>query len=140
MSDLVDPDLFIEVATMIKNGEDPVEAVEDDGFVLQTEGWGTTYTFVGYREQGDTYVVGRIRRKKETINQSDPRLKTSENVYSECELYRMEVPDPTVRDAAGRLEDRLDQSDYIEKIDTGYINGYRLTRLRDVIEDTFKWY
>jgi len=138
---LIRPELIEEVARMVKRGETPVTAVEEDGFVLQHSRNRSRCTFVGLREEGDTFIVAKMWFKTETIGRNEPRIQQSKNEYVQCELYRMDVVEPTDSDeTVEALADAIDNKRYAEKIDTGYINGYRLTALSDVLDDLFRWY
>lgn len=98
-------------------------------------------TFVGYHIADDEYIVGKMWNKSEVINRGDPRLKTSENRYLKCQLYRMEIPSVANTDATVEgIAEVIDEREYDEKLNTGWINGYRLERLEDVLEEELKWY
>jgi hypothetical protein len=131
---LITPETFIEVANRLHK-KDPVhEGVTEDGFITR----GIKYTFVGHREAPDTCIIGRMRGKTETVGRSNPRLQTRENEYVEVELRRVELPS-TEYDSFDHdsLKPLFDDG---EKIDTGYVNGYRVEPISDVIESVFKWH
>lgn len=141
MSELINPDLIREVAQRIHREKSVVCEVYDAGFVIQHSRNRKRCTFVGIREEADRYVVAKMWKKSETIGRSEPRIQTRKNDYVQCELYRMELDTPTNDDeTVEAIADKIDNGEYIEHIDTGYINGYRLTALRDVLEETFRWY
>lgn len=130
---LVTPNTFVEIAERIHTGKDVFDGVTDSGFVITT----SNDTFVGYRESEATFVVARIRKKSETIGRSEPRIQTRENEYVEADLRRVES---IHTDQEITIEAIRDTYSDAEKIDTGYINGYRLDPLSDVIDDVFKWH
>jgi hypothetical protein len=41
---------------------------------------------------------------------------------------------------AENLYEMIENKKYVEKLDSGYISGHRLTPLNDVLDDIFKWY
>lgn len=139
MGELISPDLFMDVAERVHRNEAIVTGVESNGFVLQHSRG--KCTFVGYHEGDDVYVVGKMWSKSETINRNDPRLKTSKNEYVVAKLYRMTVSDPEDNDeTVERIAETIDEKEYDEYVDKGYINGYRLTSLDSVLGDVFRWY
>lgn len=132
-------EFFKDLAMKVHKRESVATGVRDDGFVLN-HSLGKV-VFAGVKEDDDTYIVGKMWAKKETVGRHEPRMKVRENKYVECQMYRMRLPEP--EDSDGMVEliaDTIDNDEYEEKIDTGYINGYRLTRLDDVLEEIFKWY
>ena len=132
-------EFFKDLATKVHKRDSIVTGVQDDGFVLK-HSLGKVI-FAGYREDDKTYVVGKMWAKKETVGRREPRMKVRENKYVECQMYRMRLSEPKDSDGMVKLiADTIDNKEYEEKIDTGYINGYRLTRFDEVLEDIFKWY
>lgn len=135
------PDVIHRTAKNLHTNKPIVTEATEDGFVLQHTFNRKGCTFVGLREEGDTFVVAKMWKKSEITGRNEPRIQTSENEYVQCELYRMDVVEPTNSDeTVEAIADTIDNKNYEEKIDTGYINGYRLTALKDVLEDTFRWY
>lgn len=139
------PDLIRGIAQRLQNGQHIVTEAYNQagGFVLQHTNNRQGCTFVGLQEQGtDVFVVAKMFKKSETIGRNDPKIQTSKNEYVECQLYRM-VLDTPIEETDEQVEaiaETIDNEEYEEYIDTGYINGYRLTELRNVLEDTFRWY
>ena len=131
--------MFTDIANKVHRGKEVETGVEEDQFVLQhTQG---VCTFVGQREDNDTYVVGKMWEKSEIVGRDEPRLKTWENEYIKCELYRMDIEDPTDSNkTVEQIADDIKNDRYDEKLDTGYVNGWMTTPLEDVLEDVFKWY
>jgi len=118
------PDVIRRTARKLQRN-DPIETeVAEDGFVLQHSRNRQGCTFVGIQEAGGTYVVAKMFKKSEIIGRNDPKIQTSKNEYVECQLYRMELGRPTNDDVTVEvIAASIDNKDYDEKIDTGYING-----------------
>lgn len=143
MSDkLFEPEMVLDVAKRLHGDGVIVAESHDEGFVLQHSFNSKGCTFVGLREADDQFVVAKMWKKSETIGRSDPKIQTRKNEYVQCELYRMALDTPieNTDEQVETIADRIDSSEYDEKIDTGYVNGYRLTPLKRVLEDVFRWY
>lgn len=136
------PDLIRQTARLIHKNETIILETTEEGFVLAHSRQQKRCTFVGLRESEGVYVVAKMFKKSETIGRGDPKIQTSKNDYVECQLYRMALDTP-IRNTDEQVEaiaEKIDGKEYDEKIDTGYINGYRLTALKDVLDDVFRWY
>lgn len=130
---MVTPGTFREVALRLYNGKEIFEGATEGGFVFS----GFRETFVGYHEGNGGYVVARMTKSAETIGQHDAKLKTQQNEYVRAKLRRIEFSEDPTAIVMDTVSDVFSDG---ELIDTGYINGYRVTPLSDVIEDVFKWY
>jgi len=138
---LVTPKTFEEIANAIHTNDSITTGIGENGFVLQHTFNTQNCTFVGLHEQDSEYVVGKMWKKSEVTGRNDPKLKTSENKYVQCDLYRLDISDlDDSDDTVEQIAEKIDGKSYDEKIDTGYINGHRLTPLHRVLEDVFKWY
>lgn len=136
------PGLIRQTARRIHGNDTVTLEADESGFVLQHTHNRQHCTFVGLRESEGVYIVAKMFTKSETIGRNEPRIQTSKNDYVECQLYRMALDTP-IENTDAQVEsiaDTIDSKEYEEQIDTGYINGYRLTPLKRVLEDTFKWY
>jgi hypothetical protein len=132
---LITPDSFVTIARSLYNNETVHDGVCDSGFVIS----GYRSTFVGLAESDGAYIIARMSTGSETIGRSNPKLKTRQNEYAKAELRRVELPDDVDQTDSDAIEAAFEDED-AERIDTGYINGYRVTPLSDVIDDIFKWY
>lgn len=135
----VAPETFEEVANAIYHDETVRTGIRENGFVVRKfTGRGNKYC-VGMHEQDDTYILMFAMKGSETINRGDPKLKTRENEYVKCELKRSGLPNISEVDE-DNLITYLTNLQGFEKVDTGYVGGYRVTPLSTVLSDLFKWY
>jgi hypothetical protein len=140
----VSPETFQEVARKIKRGEQVALGTRSNGFVYEGQVPQTDYSgnplrkgyVVGYHTGDDLYVVGLMHKKSETVGRNDPKLQVRENEYVKIALYEVELP----YDSGAPKNIAKYAIEHGDHVDDGYINGYRLTRLSDVLDDLFKWY
>lgn len=135
-------DLIRRIARQLHANEPITTESTDEGFVVQHSRNTDGCTFVGIRIAESVYIVGKMWKKSETIGRNDPKIQTSKNEYVQCDLYRL-LLDKGIGDndeEVKNLAAKIDGKDYEERIDTGYINGYRLKSLKRVLEETFRWY
>lgn len=130
---LVTPDFFLEIAHRLHRGDELVEGKNEEGFVFI----GRDAVFVGFNEGEGNYIIARMTKKSEMLGQHNPRQKIRENEFVEAELRQAELETST---ECLDLEHVKEAFGAAERIDTGYINGYRVTHLRDVISEVFKWH
>lgn len=129
-------DTIAEIARQVYHKEDLPLRVEDDGFVIQHM-FGRC-TFVGVREEDETWIVGKMWSETETINRNDARLQTSQSRHVKCRLFRVELPEPEfTNEYVEEIADRIDGKEYEDLIGTGYVHGYRCTPIEKVIEEDF---
>lgn len=145
----VTPDTFMEVARQIHRGEAVATGHRQNGFVLEGKVPQTDYSgnplrrgyVVGYHTGDGQYVVGLMHKKSETVGQNDPKLKTRKNEYVKAAMYEVGFDQPGLQSyepSAREIgEPTVERGDHV---DDGYINGYRLTRLDDVLDSIFKWH
>ena len=131
-------EFFQEVAERVYRQESLAEGRADGQFIVRERF--NRYVYAGWGEGDDKFTVAKIQRSTETINRNEPRLKTSENTYARCELYRMDITVTGTDSLAETIDAVIENRVYDEKIDTGYIHGYRVTPLSTVLKDVFKWY
>ena len=132
---LITPDSFVEIARRLYRGDVIVDGASDDGFVV-THG---RRVFVAYHESPTVSIVARMAKGRETVGRHEPRVRTHQNTYVEADVRRAELPRTTsaAPPAGDTVADAFEQG---EQLDRGYIHGYRVTPLADVIADIFKWY
>jgi hypothetical protein len=137
----IEPSTIEKTAWKVYNDEHIQTRISENGFVLVKNGF-KTRTFVGIREEENTYVVGKMWKEYEVVGRNSSRIRVHENEYVECDLYRMNIENE-IKDSgefAENLYEMIENKKYVEKLDSGYISGHRLTPLNDVLDDIFKWY
>ena len=137
---IVSPETFVEVARLLHHGKPIAEGVVSEGFVMRFN----RLVFVGYHEGGDTYIVAKMKRGRETVGTHDPKLRTHQNEYVRAEFARIEFDQPIPEIGDGADSEQVFQIyevfEMAERIDTGYYHGYRVTPIDEVVDDIFKWY
>lgn len=131
---LITPDSFEEIARLLYNGKGIETGVVDSGFVCTSH---LDPLYVGLRESDRVYVVAEMTKRTEVIGRTEPKIKTTENEYVRVDLRRVELPRPPSDMPIEQLGDAFEHG---EAIDTGYLHGYRVTPLSEVLSETFKWY
>jgi len=148
-SDEVKPETFDRVARQLFNGERINTGKRSNGFVLKgrfpdsdtantpmRSGVGVGISIGDGEEFGERYIVAFMRKGTETRGRNSPKLKTRQAEYVKASFYGVDL-DGVVEDLSkiGELCNERGKS-----LDRGYVNGYRTTPIRDVLDDLFKWY
>lgn len=138
----VTPGTFHAIAQALHNGESfsagrrsggYEDGVRENGFVHKSVmGRGA---LVGIERGEGRYIIAQIQNGSETVGRNSPRQQTRKNEYTKAEFKECEY--------TGDLDDVDGIQAAFEdgkSLDRGYINGYRVTRLKEVLNDIFKYY
>ena len=134
----VDSTTFVEMAKRLHTNKSIPTVATDEYFIIQPSAY-SKKLYMG-RLYGDQWYVARMRKKKQTVGRGDRKLKVRENKYVEAMFYQGEFcADPVAdKDFIDELN-ALIESDSVKKLDSGYVNGYRLEGIEKTVEKIFRY-